>query len=295
MRQRPFSAVWLLVALLLAACASPAPVPTATPPQTPPTRDVTYTRSLAPAVLPQSLDVYAPAGESSRGGWPVVVVIHGFMQSKRDFRLLSEEMATQGALVFTLDWPTYSGSSVLREHGKKMREMTETLVCAVRYASAHAADYGGNPERLILVGFSLGAYGGALVSLAGETLEVEWAELSRRAGEPADQVECLAAGDTRVAAFIGIAGPYQAFDDPQTAGPELAALLAPSAHLGDNPDLVVRLLHGENDARVDASASQQFVSALSAAGYDAGLTMFPEGHKVPHDLTLAALAALSGL
>ena len=87
------------------------------------------------------------------------------MQGKRDFKILSEKIAEQGAVVFTIDWPTYSGTSTQRGNGKQIREMTETLVCAVRYADTHALEYGGDPDRIIYVGFSLGAGMGGLISL----------------------------------------------------------------------------------------------------------------------------------
>ena len=90
------------------------------------------------------------------------------MQSKRDFKILSEKIADQGAVVFTVDWPTYTGASTQRGNGKQIREMSETLVCAVRFADAHAAEYGGDPDRIIYAGFSLGAGMGGLISLAGE-------------------------------------------------------------------------------------------------------------------------------
>ncbi len=213
----------------------PALIPTAVPEPTdtpvPPdptaipalTKDLAYTISLAPAVLEQKLDVYTP-GREQNDAWPVVVVAHGFMQKKRDFRMLSEEIAEQGAVVFTIDWPTYTGSSTVRENGKQVREMAETLACAVRYADAHAAEYGGDPDRIIFVGFSMGAGMGGLISLAGETTEAEWATLAEQTGEPADQIDCVAPeGSAVVDAFVGIAGPYDMFGALQGRKPRLVA------------------------------------------------------------------------
>ena len=69
--------------------------------------------------------------------------------------------------------------------------MSETLVCGVRFAHAHAPEFGGDPNRLVLAGFSAGAGMGALVALGGETLSGEWDELAaQHDGEPARQIDC---------------------------------------------------------------------------------------------------------
>ena len=269
---------------------APPPEPDATTDIPTLTKNLPYTISLAPAVLEQKLDVYTP-GRAQDNGWPVVIVAHGFMQGKRDFKSLSEKITEQGAVVFTVDWPTYTGNSAQRGNGKQIREMTETLVCAVRYADAHAAEYGGDPDRIIYVGFSLGAGMGGLISLAGEKLEEDWATLAETSGEPIDPIDCVASdGSAQVDAFIGIAGPYGIFDERQNDNPDLWAIVAPSERLGENSDLLVRLLHGEIDASVPVESSTALRDALLAAGYDATLTLFDEGHKVPHELTLRTLA-----
>ena len=47
------------------------------------------------------------------------------------------------------------------------------------------------------------------------------------------------------------------------------------------------------DRRHRAGASSQaFQEALLAADYDATLTLFEDGHKIPHDLTLETIAEL---
>jgi predicted esterase len=181
----------------------------------------------------------------------------------------------------------------LSGNGKQVREMGETLLCAVRFAHAHAEEYGGNPDRVILVGFSAGAWMGAQVALAGETLETRWAALAESAGEPPRQVGCTAPdGSPDVDAFVGIAGPYAAFENAPGIDPDLRKVVEISAYVGERPDLRVRLLHGRTDGVVKPSASEDFLALLVDAGYDAQLTLFDEGHKVPHELVLSAVAEL---
>jgi len=215
------------------------------------------------------------------------------MQGKRDFKILSEKIAEQGAVVFTAEWPTYSGTSTQGGNSQQIREMSETLVCAVRYADAHATDYGGDPERIIYAGFSLSAGMGGLILMAGESLEEGWKTLVENSGEPIDPIDCVVTeGSAKVEAFVGIAGPYGMFDENRDENPDRWALISPSQQLGRNPDLLVRLLHGEIDATVPVEASESVQQALTAAGYDSTLTLFDEGHKVPHELTLATIADL---
>jgi len=216
------------------------------------------------------------------------------MQKKRDFKILSEKIADQGAVVFTVDWPTYTGESTRRGNGQQIREMSETLVCAVRFADAHATDYGGDPDRIIYTGFSLGAGMGGLISLAGESLEEGWKAMAENSGEPIDPIDCVATeGSAKVEAFIGIAGPYGMFDENRHENPDRWALISPSQQLGSSPDLLVRLLHGEIDASVPVSSSQAFQETLLSADYDTTLTLFEDGHKIPHELTLEAIAELA--
>jgi predicted esterase len=91
---------------------------------------------------------------------------------------------------------------------------------------------------------------------------------------------------------VGIAGPYSAFDQLADSVPDLGRVVGVGAHLGQNPGLLVRLIHGRHDATVPFSVSEDFADALAAAGYDATLTPVDEGHKVPWDETLAAISQL---
>jgi predicted esterase len=311
-RSKPYALglLWMMGMLVLAGCTpflalTPTPVLEPTPEPVDGveqpyavsvTEDLVYTIPQFGAVLEQSLDVHVPDVDfEDENGRPVFIVAHGLMQGKRDFSDLSKAIAAQGSVVFNVNWPVYSGESMLRKNGARLREMSETLACAVRFAHANADDYGGNPQQIVLVGFSAGAGMGSLVALAGESLDQQWDALALESGEPARQVDCVALeGSAHVDGFVGIGGSYGRFDPLRYEMPDLWSVVSQSAHVGENPELRVRLLHGKTDSMVPIEASEDFSNLLASAGYDVGLFRFDSGHKVPRELTLAVLDELAG-
>jgi len=75
------------------------------------------------------------------------------------------------------------------------------------------------------------------------------------------------------------------------AGFELADLLVDDldsvyTHLGKNPGLKVRLIHGEEDYQCPYEFAVKFDAALAEAGYDTAPTPFDGGHWLPAQLTV---------
>jgi acetyl esterase/lipase len=270
----------LVASLLLAACSSPSsPTPTAAPAATPsPTAEAAtltteITKNIHYADVDErgtNLDVYAP---SDPGTWPVVIVVHGGGQVRSSFAPLAEAIASQGAVVYNIDTMfTFPWSSII-----------ERIACAVRFARATAADYGGDPGRITLVGSSAGAATGAVVALAGDDFEGD----------------CVVTDASALPdALVAFEGPY---DYATTAyhyshdhtilkdqDPELWEAINPYSHIGRNPDLQVRLVHGDDiDLTVYDTLPQvsiEFRQALADAGYDVELIVV-EGasHETLHN------------
>jgi acetyl esterase/lipase len=244
------------------------------------------------------LDVYAP---TQPGPWPVVVFTHGVGSKKENYATYSRAIAGRGAVVFTIDWPTRYPTYAIQDNGKGFREILESLTCAVRFARARAPDFGGDPERMALVGYSLGGGAGAQVALLGDEVDNLWQEFAALRGGPPPQFECAVSGvSAHVDAFVGAAGTYGPFVGTygwygrewlQAEDPELWEVF--SSSLGQNPGLVVRLLHGERDDEIPFQNSAEFAVVLAEAGYDVALIPFDsELHYVPFDLTIQTIMDL---
>lgn len=211
-----------------------------------------------------TLDVYAP---EAIGPWPVIVAVHGLGQAKRDMGLLSKELAADGAVVYNIKANMFA----------PFIEGIRQVACAVRFARATAAEHGGDPRRITLVGNSSGAHTGAVVAMAGDEF----------AGN------CVATdGSAEPDVFVGYEGPYDVattvygqvdMTPLETEDPELWAAINTYSHIGGNPDLVVRLVHGQDEDfawyDVTPDTSVALHDALADAGYDVELILVEEaGH-----------------
>ncbi len=207
----------------------------------------------------RKLDVYAPLDE---GPWPVVVVVHGLSVRRPTTAAISEELASKGAVVFNTEVAYMRGDRL------EFPTAIEQEACAVRFARSHAADYGGDPSRLVFVGHSAGALTGAVVALAGDEFSGECA---------------VTEGSAMPTAFVGYEGPYNWSADRThsvhefEAEPGMWDTVDPYAHIGGNPDLAIRLVHGdllENELyEIAMEHSNDFLRALQEAGYDAALVV----------------------
>lgn len=205
----------------------------------------------------QRLDIYAP-DEAAAAPRPIIVFLYGgSWQSgtKKGYGFAARALAAQG---FVVAVPDYRLVPQVRFPG-----FVEDCAAAVRWVRANAARYGGDPDRIVIVGHSAGAYNGAMIALDPRFLGAD------RAG---------------LRGFVGLAGPY---DFLPLNGPITTAAFgnAPDpratqpitfASAGDPP---VLLLHGVADDTVFARNSQALARRLNAAGVRAEVKLYPKvGH-----------------
>lgn len=130
------------------------------------------------------LDVYAP--DRSRGAAPVVVFFYGgSWQSgnKGTYRFVGAALAASGFVVVIPDYRLYPEV--------RSPDFLEDAARAVRWAHDHAAEFGGDPSRMVLAGHSAGGQIAAML-----TFDRQW--LTAVGLDPSRDLKGL----------VGLAGPY---------------------------------------------------------------------------------------
>jgi len=198
-------------------------------------------------VLRHRLDVYGP---THRRGAPAPVAVFYYGGSwdtgrRADYNWVGRALASRGFLAVLPDYGLYPGV--------RYPDFLHDSALAVRWAQDHAAELGGDPERIVLVGHSAGAYNAAMIAL------------DRR------YLEAAGVAPERVRAMAGLAGPYdflpltdpiairifgEAADLPGTQPTAFAGPHAPPAFLA----------HGSKDAMVWPRNTKRLAKALRAAG-----------------------------
>lgn len=118
----------------------------------------------------QVLDVFA----AQRSGSPVVVFIHGgYWRSldKSDHSFLAPALLDMGACVVV---PNYGLCPETAGQPVTIPDICLQMVHALRWAWLHAAEFGGDPERLVVVGHSAGG------QLAAMLLNARWQAVDPR-------------------------------------------------------------------------------------------------------------------
>jgi arylformamidase len=113
----------------------------------------------------ESLDLFLPARPAAAGA-PVLVVVHGGYWralSKSDFSFVAPAFNSAGALVVVPDYALCPAVSI--EH------ITLQLVRALQWVWHNAAAYGGDPQRIAVVGHSAGGH------LAAMLLSCRWKQV----------------------------------------------------------------------------------------------------------------------
>jgi acetyl esterase/lipase len=256
---------------------------------------------------PSIVDMYVP---DTALGRPAVVLLHGWGaprgRPQLELTSLAEEIARLGATVFYFRWHT-SGLTATS---------AADLACIGGFVSARAAEYGADPERVVVVGHSMGGEAGAMLGLS--------------AFGPTPGSDCVERGPGPVPyAVLGIAGGYglhsRPLDEdltmfavrrqPADVAKEIAAdeevapgLTAIEAYrlsgygvLPPSNLLRVVLLVGDEDTTPgNESRTQRFAEALRSHGIDVEVVIVPDADHA--DVTLpttdggqATLGALRSL
>jgi acetyl esterase/lipase len=221
------------------------------------------------------MDVYVPDGAHDR---PAVMIVHGGSWNSRgrgDHGETAQRLARSGYVTATIEYRLVPDGV--------FPAAAQDCFCALAYLRAHADEYGLDPARVVLMGYSAG---GQLVSLLG--VHPGDAQLQDRdcpagvTGGPAGVID--GAGPANLRAMAS-AAPVRAFVgvDPDEH-PEIWSEASPIDWVTASapPFLIV---HAERDLVVEVSQSRAFRDKLREAGVDARLLELPGGGHILNEGT----------
>lgn len=215
----------------------------------------------------QRLDIYAPP--LAEGDAPVVIFLYGgsWKRGQKElYRFVGEALADRGFVAVLPDYRVYPEA--------RFPAFVEDAARASSWVADNIDRWGGNPDRLYLMGHSAGAHIAALLTLDERYMVAE--------GLPENAVK----------GTIVLAGPY-AFD-PLAYGsirPIFAHLRDPNdarpVTFVDGTEPPMLLLHGANDHMVRPINSMALFQAIQGAGGEAKSVLY---ENVGHAGILLSLA-----
>ena len=194
----------------------------------------------------EALDVYRTA----RAAAPINVFIHGGAwrgSVARNNAIAAELFVNAGAHYVVPDF------AWVQDVGGSLLEVADQVRRAVAWVYRNAEDFGGDPRRLYVSGFSSGAH------LAGVLLTTDWA---KEFGLPADMLKgglCASGMFDLKAVRLSSRSRYVAFTD------EMEQALSPQRHL-DKLVAPLVLAHGILETPEFQRQSREFAAAVQAAG-----------------------------
>jgi acetyl esterase/lipase len=244
-----------LLLLALAACGGPTVL-----------RDVSYDARSAAAT---QMDVYLPrTGGTLRPG---ILVVHGGawkQESKERFVETSEQLAEQGYVVASTNYR-------LVPEGRFPAALQD-VHCALAHFRAHAQQYGLDPQRVALLGYSAGGHLSSLLGVAADD-ESLWPDCE--AGSTFAPRAVISGAGPQDLEALAWAGEVQAFlGGTQEEVPDVYTRASPLRRVreGAPPFLLV---HGDQDVIVPHAQSVAMREALRAVGTEAQLlTLHGGGH-----------------
>jgi pimeloyl-ACP methyl ester carboxylesterase len=215
------------------------------------------------------VDIYHP---TNHGDWPTVVTIHGRPRTPADMRELARALARNGAVVFNAD---YRG---VRPVSKGFPETVNDVACAIRFARAHTARYGGDPDHIVLVGHSMGGYVGMMVSVAGNRMA------GKGIGCRVDKGSSLPDGFVHVAG-VSITKASEPLDHVFFGGSpsekprawRRGNVFRQITRVGGNPDLRVGIIFELHDPYLGYAHATWLHAALKDGGYRSRMVLLEEG------------------
>ena len=213
----------------------------------------------------RKLDIYAPV-RAGNATLPIIVFIYGGSWAngtREGYHFAARALAAAGFITVV---PDYRLVPEVYFPG-----FVQDCAAAVHWTRLHAHEYGGDPDRIVLVGHSAGAYNAAMLALDPEFLGPDRAAIR---------------------GFAGLAGPYDflPLNGPITTRtfgrwPRLEE--TQPIHYADASAPPMLLLHGQDDDTVWPKNSINLDRKLRSLGVSSELRVYP---NVGHAGIVTALA-----
>lgn len=221
-------------------------------------RDIPYAGSKDEDKGLRSLDVYAP---KSGAGRPILVWVHGGGWRKGDkdnVGLKPRVFADQGFVFVSVNYRLVPAVTY--------KEQADDVARGIAWARAHAKDYGGDPERIYLLGHSAGAQLVALVGIDDRFLKAAGVPLSTLKG-----VIPLDGAAYDVPRRIEQGGPKEQPSFEQVFGKDVASQRTASAtsHIAKGKGIPPFLIFHIGSREVSRVQSDNLGKLLSDAGISA--------------------------
>jgi acetyl esterase/lipase len=206
----------------------------------------------------QKLDVYAPTEGKDH---PVLVFIHGGGWRRGEKTLPSikvNALAEQGFVTVSIAYRFFPDVTV--------KQMMGDVAKAIRWVRDHAKDYGGDPDKLFVMGHSAGAHLAALVCTDDRYLKAEGVPLaSIRGCIPIDVSVYDIPKRMAMTGSVGTGNFKELFGEAS----ETQIDYSPFAHVAQGKDIPAFLILHVADRPETKEQSHHFADALKAAGVEA--------------------------
>jgi acetyl esterase/lipase len=220
----------------------------------------------------QQLDVYTPtaaAPAAAPNGRAVVVFFYGGSWqngSRSSYRFVGAALASRGFVAVVPDYRTWPDTA--------FPGFVDDAAAAVRWARDHAAEFGGDPSRIFLMGHSAGAHITMLLATDGRYLAAQ--QMSKR----------------DLSGVIGLAGPY---DFLPLHDATLEQIFPPASRAASQPinfvdgnEPPIFVAAGQRDTTVDPGNTDRLAAKLRASGdQNVEVRHYP---RVGHALLVGAFA-----
>jgi acetyl esterase/lipase len=263
---RRWLALWLAAAMVLPGCSAIDVLNASIP-----THDFVKTADIAYGPdAREKLDVYTPKAPPAPGQhYPVVVFFYGGSWqngSRADYLFVAQALVSKGYIAVVPDYRVYP--EVV------FPAFMQDAASAVKWARDHAAQFGGDPHRVFLMGHSAGAHIAVMLGSDGRYLQA------------------AGMGKNDISGIVGLAGPY---DFLPLVDPVIKKIFPPPLRAASQPinwvdghEPPMWLAAGTFDHTVQPSNTTRMAQRLSEAG-DAVQTRYYRG--LGHAPLVAVLAA----